>query len=177
MKIYQSSRRTIMDGEVVTFATGFEGFGGTLQVYKANGPFEISASREMVMVHRAYFNTSESFEFFSPHSTMPCMRTPDSVPLDTEPNQSIHQNQRRCRMTKATAGERFAMRWFNVTLRVLVAWEDGHKLAKAADILLARERAKVAEDVLAIAARTDISIDDLCRLSENVRAKYGKGTR
>jgi len=80
-------------------------------------------------------------------------------------------------MTKATAGERFAMRWFNVTLRVLVAWEDGHKLAKAADILLARERAKVAEDVLAIAARTDISIDDLCRLSENVRAKYGKGTR
>jgi len=64
VKIYQSSRRTIMDGEVVTFATGFEGFGGTLQVYKANGPFEISASREMVMVHRAYFNTSESFELF-----------------------------------------------------------------------------------------------------------------
>lgn len=79
-------------------------------------------------------------------------------------------------MTKATAGERFAMRWFNVTLRVLVAWEDGHKLAKAADILLARERAKVAEDVLEMVANTppNVTFD---KIAEEVRAKYGKVKR
>ena len=78
-------------------------------------------------------------------------------------------------MTKATAGERFAMRWFNVTLRVLVAWEDGHKLAKAADILLARERRKAAEDVLAMAWNgAYVDGRSYVAFAEQVRAKYGK---
>lgn len=73
---------------------------------------------------------------------------------------------------KATAGERFAMKWFNVTLKVLVDWEDGHKLVKSLDILLARERRKVAEDVLAMVANTppNVTFD---KIAEDVRAKYG----
>ena len=64
MKLYLSSRRTIMDGEVVTFATAFYDTDGPIKGHKANGPFDISASREMVVVHHAQLNTSESFELF-----------------------------------------------------------------------------------------------------------------
>ena len=52
MKIYACSRRTITDGEVVTYATDFrksQHSGG----YDPFGPFEISASRNAVIVHRA----------------------------------------------------------------------------------------------------------------------------
>ena len=52
--IYMSSRRTICDGEVVTFATGFAEDGGPCCGHDATGPFEVSASREGVMVHRAF---------------------------------------------------------------------------------------------------------------------------
>jgi len=49
--IYASS--TIMSGEVVTFATEFDKDGF------ANGPFEVSASRNAVMVHRADCRTDD----------------------------------------------------------------------------------------------------------------------
>lgn len=51
-------RHTIMDGRVVSFAIGFQ---KTLEtplgdLYDATGPFEVSASRNCVMVHRAELN-------------------------------------------------------------------------------------------------------------------------
>lgn len=58
--IYMSSRRTICDGEVVTFATGFEPHNGPFGGHDAKGPFEVSASREGVMVHAAYCRSSEA---------------------------------------------------------------------------------------------------------------------
>ena len=54
MKILMSSRRTVMDGEVVTLATAFKAKGtGAFASHEACGPFEVSASRNAVMVHRA----------------------------------------------------------------------------------------------------------------------------
>jgi len=54
MQVLMSSRRTVMSGEVVTFATAFErtdcAFGA---IYEALGPFDVSASRDAVIVHRA----------------------------------------------------------------------------------------------------------------------------
>lgn len=58
--IYMSSRRTICDGEVVTFATRFEPHDGPFGGYDAKGPFEVSASREGVVVHAAYCRSSEA---------------------------------------------------------------------------------------------------------------------
>ncbi|MCA3003748.1 MAG: hypothetical protein IOD15_00100 [Phycisphaerales bacterium] len=49
-----SSRITIMDGEVVTFAARFKQVEGTFGPdWDALGPFEVSASRNAVVVHRA----------------------------------------------------------------------------------------------------------------------------
>ena len=54
IQIMMSSRRTIMDGEVVTFATSFNRRDGVFgAVYEAEGPFRVSASRDAVVVHRA----------------------------------------------------------------------------------------------------------------------------
>ena len=54
VRVQMSSRRTVMSGEVVTFALEFEpwepAFG---TAYRALGPFEVSASRDAVIVHRA----------------------------------------------------------------------------------------------------------------------------
>lgn len=54
-------RHTIMDGRVVEFATGFEYAGPSLggDRHESTGPFEVSASRNMVMVHRAECTTRE----------------------------------------------------------------------------------------------------------------------
>lgn len=61
MDVYASSRRTIMSGEVVTFATGFREEDGVFGVsHDATGPFDVSASRDAVMVHRAECQTSEA---------------------------------------------------------------------------------------------------------------------
>lgn len=52
--IKQSERATVMSGKVVTFALDFnqeEGIFGPMDV--ASGPFEVSVSRDAVMVHRA----------------------------------------------------------------------------------------------------------------------------
>lgn len=52
--IYMSSRRTVMSGEVVTFATDFEAWDSAFgKAYRAKGPFEVSASRDAVVVHEA----------------------------------------------------------------------------------------------------------------------------
>lgn len=54
MPVLMSSRRTIMSGEVVTFSTAFEKESGAFgDLYEATGIFEVSASRDAVMVHHA----------------------------------------------------------------------------------------------------------------------------
>jgi len=63
MDIQQSERATIMSGKVVTFAQGFskeEGVFGPRD--EANGPFEVSVSRDAVMVHRADCRTAEDVD-------------------------------------------------------------------------------------------------------------------
>ena len=58
--VLMSSRRTIMSGEVVTFATSFEPWNSAFgKAYRAAGPFDVSASRDMVMVHHAGCETAE----------------------------------------------------------------------------------------------------------------------
>jgi len=50
----RSHRHTIMDGRVVTFAMDFKKGDGIFgDSFDAVGPFEISASRNMVVVHKA----------------------------------------------------------------------------------------------------------------------------
>lgn len=59
------SRITIMDGEVVTFARGFSSRPGAFgDLHEAQAPFEVSASRNMVCVHRADLGSDESVELF-----------------------------------------------------------------------------------------------------------------
>lgn len=62
--IYASSRRTVMDGEVVTFATAFKEKPGIFgrAAYEAIGPFEVSASRDAVIVHRATISSADSMD-------------------------------------------------------------------------------------------------------------------
>lgn len=63
MQILMSSRRTVMSGEVVTFATAFEPWDSAFgKAYRAKGPFEVSASRDAVVVHRAECTNSEQAE-------------------------------------------------------------------------------------------------------------------
>lgn len=62
-KVQKSERPTIMSGKVVTFALGFDqekGIFGDRDV--PTGPFEVSASRDAVMVHRAACTTDEEIE-------------------------------------------------------------------------------------------------------------------
>ena len=66
MQVLMSSRRTIQSGEVVTFATEFKAWDfafGT--AYEAHGPFDISASRAAVVVHRATITTEEEAQAFA----------------------------------------------------------------------------------------------------------------
>ncbi len=60
-------RHTVMDGRVVSFAIGFrkvgEGMLGSL--YEATGPFEISASRNAVVVHTAELKDAVDFKQFN----------------------------------------------------------------------------------------------------------------
>jgi hypothetical protein len=63
MDVLMSSRCTIMSGEVVTFATSFEPWDSAFgKAYRAAGPFAVSASRDMVMVHHAGCETAEQTE-------------------------------------------------------------------------------------------------------------------
>lgn len=62
-QIEQSERPTIMSGKVVTFATGFrkgEGIFGDHD--EPTGPFEVSVSRDAVMVHRADCHSAEQVD-------------------------------------------------------------------------------------------------------------------
>lgn len=58
--VMMTSRRTIMSGEVVTFSTAFDerdsAFG---KAYDATGFFEVSASRDAVIVHKADCQNAE----------------------------------------------------------------------------------------------------------------------
>ena len=85
-------------------------------------------------------------------------------------------------MTKATAGERFCLRYLRKGTRLKDIREGSQfELSRAAaawiDRLLARERAKVAEDVLAMMWEIGVYVPDYEAFERAVRAKYGKGTR
>lgn len=58
------ARHTIMDGKVVTYSTSFEGDGEFPHGKDATGYFEISASRNCVMVHRATIKSGCQLETF-----------------------------------------------------------------------------------------------------------------
>lgn len=63
--VLMSSRRTINSGEVVTLATTFEEGDSVFgKDYKALGPFEISASRDGVCVHRAWLDCDDDHSSF-----------------------------------------------------------------------------------------------------------------
>ena len=53
-----------MDGKVVTYSTSFEGDGKFPNPKKATGHFDVSASRNAVMVHRATIQTDWQLETF-----------------------------------------------------------------------------------------------------------------
>lgn len=58
--VLMSSRRTIQSGEVVTFATRFEPWDSVFgTAYRACGPFNVSASRDAVIVHEADCRSAE----------------------------------------------------------------------------------------------------------------------
>lgn len=57
----QRERPTIMDGRVVTYATHFEESKGVFGTdHRALGAFEVSASRNAVVVHRAEVRNAEN---------------------------------------------------------------------------------------------------------------------
>lgn len=60
----ESKRRiTIMDGYVETFAEGFESTRGVFgESFNAIGPYEVSASRNRVVVHRAVIGNAAELE-------------------------------------------------------------------------------------------------------------------
>lgn len=58
------ARHSIMDGKVVTYSTSFEGDGHFPNPKEATGHFEVSASRNCVMVHRARIQTDWQLETF-----------------------------------------------------------------------------------------------------------------
>lgn len=63
--IEQRERPTIMSGKVVTYSTSFDekpGIFGSL--HEATGPFEVSASRDAVIVHRAELSTYDDVDSF-----------------------------------------------------------------------------------------------------------------
>lgn len=54
MPVLMSSHRTVMSGEVVTFSTAFTPWDSAFgKAWKAAGNFEVSASRDAVVVHHA----------------------------------------------------------------------------------------------------------------------------
>lgn len=64
-EVKESRRATIMDGEVVTYATNFktQGVGAFIQ-NEPLGPFEVSVSRNRVMIHRASIQNVECRNLF-----------------------------------------------------------------------------------------------------------------
>lgn len=61
--IKKSERPTIMSGKVITFALGFEQEKGILGDRDVpTGPFEVSVSRDAVMIHRAECATQEQVD-------------------------------------------------------------------------------------------------------------------
>ena len=78
MKILMSSRRTVMDSEVVTLATAFKVKGrGLLDSHDARGPFEVSASRNAVIVHHAKTRTPEACD-----ALLAAIRAAESIRAD-----------------------------------------------------------------------------------------------
>ena len=59
----QYSRHMIQDGDVVTYARSFEFSGNRKTTYRCDalGPFEVSVSRNAIIVHRAVLRTFEDF--------------------------------------------------------------------------------------------------------------------
>lgn len=60
IKVVKSERPTIMSGKVITFATNFKQVEGLMGPRdEPEGPFEVSVSRDALMVHRAECSTPE----------------------------------------------------------------------------------------------------------------------
>jgi len=86
MGVLMSSRRTICDGEVVTFATEFVPEFGS---FDARGPLEVSASRNCVMVHRAGCDTAEKTD-----ALLHAIRAAERVRRALEPTwRGVHPSQ------------------------------------------------------------------------------------
>lgn len=65
LSVERRSRITIMDGEVVTFATSFSERPGAFgPIYDSQGPFQVSASRNAVIVHRAELTSAQDLAAF-----------------------------------------------------------------------------------------------------------------
>lgn len=65
MTVEERSRPTICDGRVLTFATSFaERPGAFGPIHDAQGPFEVSASRARVYVHRAELESDADVDAF-----------------------------------------------------------------------------------------------------------------
>jgi hypothetical protein len=61
----RASRITIMDGDVVSFARAFDKRPGAFgESADARGPYDVSASRNMVCVHKADLSSDETVEEF-----------------------------------------------------------------------------------------------------------------
>jgi hypothetical protein len=97
--LYQSSRRTIMDGEVVTFATGFRKLVGL--GYHPTGPFEVSASRNAVVVDTATITNPQQLAAFI-HAVEVAYAAMERIPeqagaasvFPSEPTEVPHDNRR-----------------------------------------------------------------------------------
>ena len=63
MPVLMSSRRTVMSGEVVTFSTAFTPWDSVFgKAWKAVGNFEVSASRDAVVIHHAECKSMEEVD-------------------------------------------------------------------------------------------------------------------
>ncbi len=76
-QIAKSERPTIMSGKVITFATGFRQEKGLLGPRdEPEGPFEISVSRDALMVHRAECQTPEQVDSLVEAIRLACAEFP-----------------------------------------------------------------------------------------------------
>lgn len=80
MSVMMCSRRTISDGEVVTFATDFRKNEGIFGGFDCYGPFEVSASTNAVIVHHASWRDAEGLEVL-----IRALRLADAVRQKLEP--------------------------------------------------------------------------------------------
>lgn len=62
MNVFMVGHRTVMDGEVVIFATRFEKDGNDDLWFRPCAPFVVSASRNAVIIHQATCKTKDEMD-------------------------------------------------------------------------------------------------------------------